>query len=130
MPLRQPAHATPPGATRPLLRITTARTADGAEVVCLGGEADQDQRARLRQAFRRAVDDRPERLVVDLAGLTFCDSACLDELLRCRLATRAVGIALALAAPSARARRLLEITGADRLFEVHGSVRAALLRAG
>ncbi|MFF7456604.1 STAS domain-containing protein [Kitasatospora sp. NPDC008115] len=120
-PLR--AAAAVPG---PLLRITTAHFPDGAEVVRLDGTVDYDQRARLHDALDRALDGRPHLLVVDLSHLLFCDSTCLNELLRLRLAAQAGGTGLVLAAVPAQARRLLDATGTNEVFTVRPSVRAAL----
>ncbi|WP_188302663.1 STAS domain-containing protein [Streptomyces sp. CBMA123] len=65
-------------------------------------------------------------MVVDLTGLTFCDSIGLNALLRTRIAARAAGIAFVLAVPTPQIRRLLEITGADDVLTVRDSARAAL----
>ncbi|MFD8782524.1 STAS domain-containing protein [Kitasatospora sp. NPDC059599] len=81
-------------------------------------------------APRSPVVLRPSRLVVGLSGLGFCDSVCLNALLGALAAARAVGVELLLAAPGAQARRLLEVTGADEVFTVRPSVRAALATPG
>ncbi|MFB7908353.1 STAS domain-containing protein [Kitasatospora sp. NPDC056076] len=114
-----PAHA-------PALRITTTTDSGTARIVHLHGEVDQDQRQRLERALRRALDDRPPRLVVDLAGLSFCDSTGLNALLKTRLAANAAGLPFVLAAPCPQTRRLLEITGTDEVFTIRDSVHAAL----
>ncbi|WP_354644762.1 STAS domain-containing protein [Kitasatospora camelliae] len=114
------------GATATLLRITTTTGSGAARIVHLNGQVDQDQRLRLESALERAVADRPPRLVVDLAGLGFCDSTGLNALLKTRIAARAAGLPLVLAAPTSQTRRLLEITGADEVFTIYDSVRAAL----
>ncbi|MFI6449679.1 STAS domain-containing protein [Kitasatospora sp. NPDC050543] len=111
--------------TAPLLRITTSTDSGPAQVVHLDGEVDQDQRQRLESTLARAVADRPPRLVVDLAGLSFGDSTGLNALLKTRIAARAAGFPLGLAAPTSQTRRLLEITGADEVFTICDSVRAA-----
>ncbi|MFD7987729.1 STAS domain-containing protein [Kitasatospora indigofera] len=114
------------GASAPVLRITTTTDSGTARILHLAGEVDQDERQRLESALRRAVAHRPPRLVVDLAGLTFCDSTGLNALLKTRLAARAAGFPLVLAAPTPQTRRLLEITGTDEAFTIRDSVRAAL----
>ncbi|MET8545273.1 STAS domain-containing protein [Kitasatospora sp. NPDC004799] len=122
--------STKPGALAPLLRINAFTVSGRAVVVRLVGEVARDQRRRLEAALTRAVALRPPRLVVDLAGLGFCDSACLNALLSARLAAQAAGVELLLAAPAAQVRRLLEITGTDELFTVRPSVPAAVGGAG
>ncbi|MFJ9448453.1 STAS domain-containing protein [Kitasatospora sp. NPDC101235] len=118
------------GVPAPLLRITTTTIRGTAQVLHLHGEVDHDQRQRLESVLERAVAERPPRLVVDLAGLSFCDSTCLNVLLKTRIAARAAGIPLVLAAPTSQTRRLLEIIGADEVLTVHDSVRAALAGTG
>ncbi|MFE5586106.1 STAS domain-containing protein [Kitasatospora sp. NPDC056531] len=119
-----------PGALAPLLQVTVVTVPGRAVVVRLDGEVDQDQRRRLEAALGSAVALRSPRLVVDLAGLGFCDSSYLNALLGARLAAQGAEVELLLAAPTAQARRLLEITGTDELFTVCDSVRAALGDAG
>ncbi|MFF7586305.1 STAS domain-containing protein [Kitasatospora purpeofusca] len=121
-----PRSATTRTGAAPLLRITTTTDSGTARIVHLHGEADLDQRPRLDSALERALADHPPRLVVDLAGLRFCDSTVLNALLRTRLAARAAGLLLVLAAPSSQTRRLLKITGTDEVFTVRDSVHAAL----
>ncbi|MFJ8623741.1 STAS domain-containing protein [Kitasatospora sp. NPDC093550] len=116
------------GFSVPLLRITTTTISGTAQVVHLHGESDHDERRRLESALEHAVAACPPRLVVDLAGLTFCDSTCLNALLKARLAAQAAGLPLMLAAPTPQTRRLLEITGADEVLTIHDSVPAALAR--
>ncbi|MFB6517130.1 STAS domain-containing protein [Streptomyces sp. NPDC056401] len=89
-------------------------------MVRLTGEMDisrvDEVRALLLEAMTR-TGGRAD-IVVDLSGLTFCDSAGLNLLLRARLQTEESGRTLRLAAPSAQMLRLLEITGSLALFPV------------
>ncbi|MFB6887743.1 STAS domain-containing protein [Kitasatospora sp. NPDC056327] len=128
MSARHPLRAA--AARTPLLRVTTAHLPDGAEVVHLDGTVDYDQRDYLHDALDRALAEKPPLLVIDLSRLLFCDSTCLNELLRVRLAAEAAGTGLALAAVPPQARRLLNATGTDELFTMRSSVRAALAGTG
>ncbi|WP_051709649.1 STAS domain-containing protein [Streptomyces sp. NRRL S-350] len=119
-----------PGGDAEVLRITTLAL-PGTAVVCrLEGEADQEQRQKLENALTEAVKAGQPRLVVDLAGLSFCDSSGLNALLQARQDAGAAGIRLVLAAPAPLVRRLLEITGTDQVFTVRDSVHAALASTG
>ncbi|MFD0278947.1 STAS domain-containing protein [Kitasatospora sp. NPDC127111] len=115
-----------PGALAPLLRITAFTAPGQAVVVRLDGEAAPDRRRRLDAALSRMVALRPARLVVDLAGLAYCDTTSLDALLGARAAAQAADVELLLASPTAQARRLLESTGPEELFTIRDSVLAAL----
>ena len=57
-------------------------------------------------------------LVLDLSGLSFCDSTGLAALVRLHKRTTAAGGTLVLRAPVERVRNLLSLTGLVRLFVV------------
>ena len=83
-------------------------------------DADLWRRAGLLAAARG-----PERLVVDLSGVTFIDSTALGVLIeaRTKLANRR---GFLLASPGLETKRALEVSGLDRHFVVHDTVDAAL----
>ena len=94
----------------------------GAHVVHVSGELDLATAPLLEEAL---ADVSGEKLVIDLSGCTFLDSAGIRTLVaatrdrsgarRLRIVTADPGIV-----------RLLEITGVDTLTHVHPSVDAAL----
>jgi len=98
---------------------------DGAVVVRLAGELDLYNAHAVREQLLAAADRGPERLVVDLSGLTFIDSTGLGVLIEARthLPNRR---AFLLAAPGLETRRALEISWLDRHFSVHDSVDGAM----
>jgi anti-anti-sigma factor len=98
---------------------------DGAVVLHLQGELDLYNAQELRQALAEAVEQEPERLVVDLAAVEFIDSTALGVLVegRAKLPNRR---AFLLAAPAAETRRALEVSGLNRHLRVHDSVDLAL----
>ena len=79
----------------------------------------------VREERVSAAARSPERLVVELSGVTFIDSTGLGVLIeaRTRLANRK---AFLLVAPGLETRRALEISGLDRHFAVHDSLDEAL----
>ncbi|MFF4342303.1 STAS domain-containing protein [Kitasatospora sp. NPDC001540] len=101
-----------------------------ALVVRPEGELDHDSVGPLREALERAVAEPPGRLVVDCGGLDFCDSTGLNLLLRAHAAAVRAGLPLLLAAPGAVVARMLAITGADEVLEVHPTVEEALAAPG
>ncbi|MFJ9847371.1 STAS domain-containing protein [Kitasatospora sp. NPDC101155] len=113
----------------PRLRITTTTASGTAVIVHLDGEVDQDDRGTLDDVLAKALADRPPGLIIDLSGLAFFYSVCLNALLTARLDAKAAGVEIMLAAPPPQTRRVLEITGADEVFSIHTSVRAALAAA-
>ncbi|MFI6843118.1 STAS domain-containing protein [Kitasatospora sp. NBC_00085] len=120
-PSAAPASATPvaPGVD---IRHDGARAA----VCALSGDLDIDSLGPAEQALRLLVEQQPERMVVDLSEVAFCDSSGLNLLLKTRLAAATADIDFRLASPSPQVTRLLELTGAGGVFSIHDSVSAAL----
>ncbi|MFJ7146761.1 STAS domain-containing protein [Streptomyces sp. NPDC100445] len=110
------------------LTVSDSTTQDGARVVSVAGELDLDGEMALGPALFSALRaDPPPRLVVlDLSGLTFCDSSGLNLLLRVRLEAEHRSITLRLVCPGATVLRLLKITGMDTLFDIHDRLEQAL----
>lgn len=93
-------------------------------VLLLKGELDHDTAAPLRSALQS--NDEATRLVVDCAGLRFCDSTGLNLLLRARLRHLARGGSVDLSGLRSPVARVFEITGALLVFRVFEDVEAAL----
>lgn len=90
---------------------------DDTHVVHVQGEVDLSAAAALRDRIERARRQDDDRsVVVDLAGVTFIDSAGLCELVR--PATQ--GYAVTLRRPSPQARRVLEVAGVSEVFTLDG----------
>ncbi|MFB7252989.1 STAS domain-containing protein [Streptomyces nojiriensis] len=107
-------------------RFTVAVEAvDGAVVLTLAGELDHDTAQPLRDALDEALAPG-RRLLVDMAGLGFCDSTGLNVLLNTRLAAQEAGAGLELAGLHGPVARMFRITGADGVFPVHADVTEAL----
>jgi anti-sigma B factor antagonist len=97
----------------------------GGVVISLVGELDLYNAHMVRDELFAAAARSPERLVVELSGVTFIDSTGLGVLIeaRTKLANRK---AFRLVAPGLETRRALEISGLDRHFAVHDSLDEAL----
>ncbi|WP_406404296.1 STAS domain-containing protein [Streptomyces sp. NBC_00879] len=102
------------------------RPVAGAVVLVLSGELDHDTAEPLREALSDAVRAAPERIVVDCADLSFCDSTGLNLLLRARLAARGADSRLALSALRPPVARMFDITGAQAVFPVYAGLDEAL----
>jgi anti-sigma B factor antagonist len=98
---------------------------DGSVVVALTGELDLYNAHVVRDALLACCDEEPERLVVDLADVTFMDSTALGVLVeaRSRMPNRR---AFLLASPGLETKRALEVSGLDKHFSVHASRDEAL----
>jgi anti-sigma B factor antagonist len=90
-------------------------TTEGDTVVArLSGELDLAARDAVVEALVPPLShDAASRLVVDMAGVTFCDSSGLGALLDVRRAAADADVAMALRAVSRQVARLLDLTDAD-----------------
>ncbi|WP_227024986.1 STAS domain-containing protein [Streptomyces tsukubensis] len=88
-------------------------------VIAAHGDIDMQNLGPLRMALEETAASHPVT-VLDTSGVTFADSTFLNLLLRAHQST-----SLRIAAPSEPVRRLLEITGADRVLSLYPSVAQA-----
>lgn len=89
---------------------------DGQTIAVVSGEIDMATCERLRDAIEPHLGPG-QRIVLDLSGVTFMDSACLSVLVQARGTLSADGGSLILRNPSHAARRVLSLSGIDRLFD-------------
>ncbi|MCD0481809.1 STAS domain-containing protein [Streptacidiphilus sp. ASG 303] len=116
-----------PGEAAGADRLAVAvRSVAGSVVVAPSGELDHDTADLLRGPLERALDEGEDRIVVDCSDLLFCDSTGLNVLLAARLRAQEAGGAVHLAAMRPAVARVFEITGAETVFRVHGSLDEAL----
>lgn len=98
-----------------------------AVVLLLSGELDHDTADPLREAIEAALaQPGRRRLVVDCAGLRFCDSTGLNVLLRARIAAQESGGVLELSDVRQPVARMFRLTGADGVFRIHPDLETAL----
>jgi anti-sigma B factor antagonist len=96
-------------------------------VVAVHGELDIESAPALKEALVEAIGDHPgERIVVDLEGLEFIDSAGLGILIGGRKRARDNHGDLVLVATGRNVLNVLELTGLVRVFEIHSGRRGAL----
>jgi anti-sigma B factor antagonist len=105
-------------AAAPNLTILT-RLDPHASVVVVRGEVDLATAPQLRDAALRALAVGAGNLHLDLAGVTFMDSAGLHVLLATRRRAHLAGGHLALCGTSRCVDRLLELTGTASVLGRH-----------
>jgi anti-sigma B factor antagonist len=99
----------------------------GVAVVEVSGEIDVSTSALLRERLLRVVTDGRHRdLVVNLAGVSFIDSAGIGVLVGVWHRVLATDGVLALAAPSRQARGILDMTGLARVLPVYDTEAGAV----
>jgi len=85
--------------------------------VVVAGELDMTAAFKLEpEVDRLLAAPGAQRLVLDLAGVTFVDSAGLGALLAIRERTQDLGVGFALVNPSAAVRRMLEWSGTGAML--------------
>ncbi len=100
----------------------TGRTA----VVTLPAEIDITNADQVREDLLSVVNQGADLLVADLSRTTFCDSAGVGALARTFRRAEANQSEMRLVVGTSAVRRVLELTGVDRLLDVYSSVAAAL----
>jgi anti-anti-sigma factor len=101
---------------------------DRIQIVSVSGEVDFYSAHRLRELIwraRRQAGGDPPRVVVDLSGVEFMDTAGLEILLEEWNASRKFDGRMCLVAQQGAITRLLEITGLSELFDLYAEPEAA-----
>ena len=100
------------------------RTHGSWVVVEVGGELDLYTAPSFRESVLEATNDRtPPRVIVDFHRLGFIDSSGLGAIVACLKNVRERGGDLTLVAPEGSSlRRLLDLTGLDRVLTIHETV--------
>ena len=83
----------------------------GVTRLLLHGELDIATGDDFEEQVARVFTDRPQELVVDLGGLTFCDSSGIDVLLAARETAQRAGIVFRVMRPCGIVLRSLTVTG-------------------
>ena len=110
----------------------SVRWLDQAAVTVTPAEIDISNADTVRTDLLSVVSEGPATLVVDMSQTTFCDSAGVNALVRVYRQARAAGVPVRLVITGSAVRRVLAITGVDRLISTFATVDAALAadRAG
>jgi anti-sigma B factor antagonist len=105
---------------------------DGVRVIAARGELDLVTAPRLASRLDSTRRDGGRRILVDLTGINFCDSTGLRALIGAANEVRAAGGRLAVCAGDGGVARLLTVTGAFEVLEIHPDAAAGLaaFRAG
>jgi anti-anti-sigma factor len=92
---------------------------DGAEVsLSVAGEIDMSTADSLFQQVSTLVKDTTRALVLDLGGVTFCDSLGVAALVRIYKHSQAAGYHLRLTNLREHVRHVLHISGLDQVLVV------------
>jgi anti-anti-sigma factor len=98
----------------PTMEIDMHLDSTGAQVVVLSGELDSSNAASLQERVGSISPHPAQRLIFDLTGLRFMDSAGIAVLIGVTTKARSVS----LRNPSPIIRRVLETTGLSDVFSI------------
>jgi anti-sigma B factor antagonist len=94
-------------------------------VLAVKGEVDLDTAPQLKGRLKEALDKGSANIVVQLAEVAFLDSSGLGVLIGALKRCKEAGGILALVSPRRPVRKVLSITGLDKVFPIHDSVDEA-----
>jgi anti-sigma B factor antagonist len=104
----------------------TVRAEGPAAVLELVGELDYNSAPLARESVRELALRTGQLFVVDLGGVSFCDSSGISALFAARNHALAAGARIALAAVPAQIARVFKIIGLDDVFATHATTADAL----
>jgi anti-anti-sigma factor len=94
-------------------------------VARVSGEMDYVTEPVFRPQFKELIARSDRFIVLDLSGVSFCDSAGLSMLLGAWRQADASGAVVVLACVPGPVRRILEMTGANQLLRVFDTIADA-----
>src|SRR5438309_7292427 len=108
------------------LEVQARQTDAGVTVLSPSGRLDVAGAPSLKEAVTEAVKNGPQRVVIDLEGVSFVDSTGLGSVIAALKLVRSSKGDLRLAAPNQQVRVVLELTTLDRVFAYYPTVEDAL----
>ena len=108
------------------LAVTLQADPAGPCLITASGELDYHTGPQLRASLDEAPLGAGAALILDLSGITYCDSTGVSVLVHAYRRAEDAGATLALAGAAPDIFRLLTFTGLDRLFRSYDSVELAL----
>lgn len=110
----------------PNLAVTSEAVPAGPGLITASGELDYHTGPQLKAALEGVPLESGAVLLLDLSGITYCDSTGVSVLAHAYRRVEAAGATLVLAGAAPSVFRLLSFTGLDRLFRSYDSVETAL----
>lgn len=94
---------------------------DKSAVVVIVGEINLSQTTRFQEELSVVLTEKPERVILDLAGVSYMDSSGIASLVKMLSRVRAGGATMHLIGASPRIQSLFEITRLDNVFDIRGT---------
>ncbi len=107
------------------LKIDTSSLGENMSVIALEGEVDVYTAPQLKQQIITMLDSNITNIIVDLTNVEYLDSTALGVLIGGLKRLRERDGSLDLVIPNPRIRRIFEITGLDKIFDIHQTLDEA-----
>lgn len=108
------------------IELTLRSQLDGGwNVVSVTGELDVYNSPKLRDELSTLIDSGSSKVIIDMRGVEFMDSSGLGVLVSALRRLRDGGGILRLVGTQPSLKRVLAITGLDKLFALYPEVEAA-----
>lgn len=95
-------------------------------VIALEGSLEVGKHEKLKEDLLKQSSPASRRMVLDLTGVDFIDSACLGALIAVARRLRGQGGDMKISGLSAEVKSIFQITRLDRVFEVFGKREEAV----
>lgn len=106
-------------------KINTYNLENGVPVITLDGEVDVYTAPQLKQQMISLLEAGATQMIVDLTNVEYFDSTALGVLIGGLKRMRERDGNVSLICPSPRIRRVFEITGLDKIFDIYDSADQA-----
>jgi anti-sigma B factor antagonist len=107
-------------------RVPASAMAARPHVIPLEGEIDLHVSPRIVATLTAAVKEKPRKLVVDLAKVTYIDSSGLAALIEAMQSVEKYGGKFALASLQEAVKPIFEIARLDQIFRIFPDVESAI----
>lgn len=106
--------------------VVRAEQRGTATVVLPSGEIDLNASPILRQELKRILTSRPQKLIVNLAGVAYMDSSGVATLVEAMQIARKSSTRLVLCGMQDKVRSIFEIARLETVFTIVADVDAAM----
>lgn len=108
---------------------TRSMVSPGVGLVEVSGEVDIYTAPKFKEDMLALIEEGATELIIDLSQVTFIDSTALGVLIGGIKRMYAVDGRMALVVSTRPVRKILTITGLDRVFEIHETREEAFAKA-
>ena len=106
--------------------VKNVRWLETSAVVDVVGDIDLACSTQFQQAVLDVVSQKPAKLVINLAGVSYVDSSGVASLVKILSRARKMGMPFKLAHMNGRVRSVFEITRLDTVFDICDTEEEAL----